>query len=173
MRRYAFAALALAFAWYGIGPGKSTSEAAAGSGRPVATAGVSHSASGRAGAAAVRAAARQIGDPYVWGADGPNAWDCSGLVIHGGWDAVGANWPDTTANGLGHHFPAIKAKSARPGDLVLWDWDHNGVWDHVALYAGAGQVVEAPRRGVPVRKIALSATGNGPGSYRRPSKEWW
>lgn len=122
------------------------------------------------GARAVAAARRQLGKPYVFGADGPGAFDCSGLAIHGAWRPAGADWPDATADDLGHHFPATR--TPRPGDLGLWDWDGDGRWDHVALYAGRGRIIEAPRRGVPVREVALVATGNGPAAWRRPSARW-
>lgn len=127
------------------------------------------------GVRAVTQARRQIGKPYVWGANGGGAFDCSGLVIFGAWRPAGADWGDTTADGLGHHFPVTG--SPRPGDLALWDWQGDGRWDHVALVSrvdarGRVTLIEAPRRGVPVREITLAATGNGPAAYRRASARW-
>ncbi|CAM3265806.1 C40 family peptidase [Stackebrandtia soli] len=96
------------------------------------------------GAGAVAFAVSQLGDPYVYGAAGPDGWDCSGLTS-AAWAAAGgslshstyAQWDETAR---------IGADELRPGDLVFY----NGL-GHVAIYAGDGQVIHAPTTGDVVR----------------------
>jgi cell wall-associated NlpC family hydrolase len=133
-----------------------------------------HSASSASspGARAAAFAGRQVGEPYVMGAQGPNVWDCSGLVIEG-WRSAGANWPDTTANGLGRHWPRVTLAKARPGDLLVWDYGPGSRvpgYDHVAIVTTGGRMVEAyaPGVGVRVRKIA----GTHPSAVVRPGLRW-
>ncbi|WP_374983466.1 NlpC/P60 family protein [Streptomyces fradiae] len=101
-------------------------------------------ASSRA-AAAVRAARSALGRPYVWGANGPDAFDCSGLV-QWAYARAGVGLPRTSQaqRNAGRHVPLAQA---RPGDLVTYRSDAS----HVALYVGGGQVIHAPRPGAPVR----------------------
>ncbi|MCZ2524461.1 C40 family peptidase [Streptomyces sp. HB2AG] len=101
-------------------------------------------ASGRA-AAAVAAAQRAVGLPYVWGASGPSSFDCSGLMVWS-YRQAGVALPRTSQGQLnaGRRIPLAEA---RPGDLVLYRGDAS----HVAMYVGGGQVVHAPRPGAAVR----------------------
>jgi cell wall-associated NlpC family hydrolase len=122
------------------------------------------------GVRAGHAAERQLGKPYGWASNGPRSFDCSGLVIFGGWDAAGAHWPDANANTLGHHFPRVSARAARPGDLLVWDWQGDGRYDHVAIVTTGGRFVEAPQPGVRIRVRKLA--GAGPTAVVRPRKEW-
>ena len=95
-------------------------------------------------ATAVAYAKAQLGKPYAWGATGPNAYDCSGLVMRA-WQAAGVQLPRTTYQQVntGHH---ITRTQLRPGDLIFTN--DNG---HVQLYIGAGQVIEAPHTGAQIR----------------------
>lgn len=86
----------------------------------------------------------KIGKPYVYGAEGPNAFDCSGLV-QAAWKAAGVNIPRTSEAMLSH-LTRVSPSSVRPGDIVVY---RGG--GHVALYVGNGKVVEASRPGTPVR----------------------
>jgi cell wall-associated NlpC family hydrolase len=101
-------------------------------------------ASGRA-AAAVAAARSVLGRPYVWGANGPSGFDCSGLV-QWSYAQAGISLPRTSQaqRHAGHQVPLSQA---RPGDLVVYRSDAS----HVGLYAGNGQVIHAPYPGAPVR----------------------
>jgi cell wall-associated NlpC family hydrolase len=98
----------------------------------------------------IRAAESRIGDPYVWGGDGPKAFDCSGLV---GWSfaQAGILLPRTAAQ-LYLAGPHVPYADARPGDLVFWHYDPTdpGYIDHVALYIGHGMMVVAPHTGTDV-----------------------
>jgi len=100
--------------------------------------------SGRA-AMAVAAAERMVGAPYVWGATGPNAFDCSGLMLYA-YQQAGVSLPRTSQEQLnaGTHVPLDQA---RPGDLVIYRGDAS----HVGMYVGGGQVVHAPYPGARVR----------------------
>jgi cell wall-associated NlpC family hydrolase len=88
----------------------------------------------------------QVGEPYQWGADGPDAWDCSGLTMRA-WEAAGVSLPHYTVAQYYAGTP-ISAGELRPGDLVFWSSSSSpeGI-HHVALYLGDGMIVHAPRTG--------------------------
>jgi cell wall-associated NlpC family hydrolase len=96
------------------------------------------------GVQAVRWALTRVGDPYVWGAAGPNAFDCSGLVMWA-YAHVGISLMHFTGDqwNEGQH---ISRNELQPGDLVFF-FANLG---HVGLYIGNGLMVDAPTFGVPV-----------------------
>ncbi|WP_345281204.1 C40 family peptidase [Streptomyces gulbargensis] len=96
-------------------------------------------------AAAVLAARSAVGKPYVWGATGPSAFDCSGLMVWS-YRQAGISLPRTSAaqRYAGRQVPLSQA---RPGDLVTYRGDAS----HVGIYAGDGQVIHAPYPGARVR----------------------
>ncbi|MFF0432603.1 NlpC/P60 family protein [Streptomyces sp. NPDC004327] len=96
-------------------------------------------------AAAVVAARSAIGRPYVWGAAGPSAFDCSGLMVWS-YRQAGIALPRTSQaqRNAGRRIPLSQAQ---PGDLVTYRSDAS----HVAIYAGNGQVIHAPYPGARVR----------------------
>ncbi|BBX75649.1 NLP/P60 family protein [Mycobacterium shinjukuense] len=98
--------------------------------------------SGRAGIA-VRAALSRLGRPYVWGATGPNQFDCSGLV-QWSYAQAGVHLDRTTYQQINDGIPVPRSQ-VRPGDLVF---PHPG---HVQLAIGNNLVVEAPYAGASVR----------------------
>lgn len=99
-------------------------------------------------------AEQQLGEPYVWGAAGPNAWDCSGLTMRA-WAAGGKSLPHWSVGQYRATTP-VKASALRPGDLVFWSNSSNpdSIF-HVALYAGDGMIIHAPRTGRPVVKESM------------------
>ncbi|OIJ97176.1 hypothetical protein BIV24_07240 [Streptomyces colonosanans] len=99
---------------------------------------------GRA-AAAVAAARSALGHPYVWGANGPAGFDCSGLM-QWSYAHAGIGLPRTSQQQryAGRHVPLSEA---RPGDLVVYRNDAS----HVAMYVGNGMVIHAPHPGAAVR----------------------
>lgn len=103
------------------------------------------------GGEAVRAALTRIGAPYVWGATGPDQFDCSGLMVWA-YQQQGKTIPRTSQAQLagGTRVPLDQLK---PGDLVGY---YPGV-THVGMYIGNGQVVHAPTFGVPVQVVPLNA----------------
>jgi len=103
----------------------------------------------------LRAAASRIGVPYVWGATGPNSFDCSGLV-QWSFAHAGVRMPRVSQQQFftGPHVPY---SAARPGDLLFWHYDPtdpNNV-DHVAIYAGNGMMIVAPHTGDFVKYVAV------------------
>ncbi|MPZ60065.1 MAG: peptidoglycan DD-metalloendopeptidase family protein [Propionibacteriales bacterium] len=113
---------------------------------------------GGSGAAsvAVQFALGQLGDPYVWAAEGPDTWDCSGLTM-AAWGAAGRALPHYSAAQYLATTP-IARDQLRPGDLVFWaeSGAPPGIY-HVALYLGDGQVVHAPRPGEVVRIESMTS----------------
>ncbi|MFJ5719495.1 NlpC/P60 family protein [Streptomyces sp. NPDC093149] len=98
-----------------------------------------------AGGAAVKYAIGQIGKPYVWGAEGPDSFDCSGLTSRA-WAKAGRVIPRTSQEQW-RQLPKVPLNALRPGDLVIYFPKAT----HVALYIGNGLVVQAPRPGSQVK----------------------
>ncbi|MCG3042659.1 NlpC/P60 family protein [Streptomyces fenghuangensis] len=87
----------------------------------------------------------QLGKPYVWGATGPNSYDCSGLT-RAAWLSAGVSLPRTTYDQVEAGTRIARAEM-RPGDLVFFYDDIS----HVGIYAGGGQMIHAPKPGAEVR----------------------
>ena len=117
-------------------------------------------------AAAVRYARAQLGLPYVWGAAGPDTFDCSGLTMRA-WERAGVQLPHFAADQYAASQP-LGYRQLQPGDLVFWS--HDGTPQdiyHVALYLGDDQIIEAPRTGTVVKVASLWIMGT-PNYYARP-----
>jgi len=111
--------------------------------------------SAASGAAAVAWASAQVGKMYVYGAAGPDTFDCSGLTMMA-WRSAGVNINRTSRDQY-KGVLKISYDDMRPGDLVFWSTnpnDPNAVY-HVAMWIGGGQIVEASRPGVPLRITAM------------------
>lgn len=100
---------------------------------------------------ALEFAYRQLGKPYLWGAAGPDSFDCSGLTSQA-WAYAGREIPRTSQEQW-RLLPKVPPDQLRPGDLVVYFEDAT----HVALYIGNGQVVHAPRPGEYVKVSPLGA----------------
>jgi peptidoglycan DL-endopeptidase CwlO len=100
---------------------------------------------------AVAFALRQQGKPYQWGAEGPGAFDCSGLTW-AAWRAAGVAIPRTAAGQLAG-LPRASGQ-LRPGDLVIYR-SRGPSRRHVAMVVGQGWMVEAPGHGIPVRSASI------------------
>lgn len=100
-------------------------------------------------AAAVEFARAQVGDSYVYGANGPDAWDCSGLTT-AAWAAAGVSLPRSSSAQMGAGTP-VSRDQLQPGDLVFY---YSPV-SHVGIYAGNGQLIHAanPSTGVQVTGV--------------------
>lgn len=94
----------------------------------------------------------EIGKPYVYGAAGPNSFDCSGLVQYV-YAAEGIKLPRTSEQQakLGK---AVSLNSLKPGDLLFWE--NNGDAYHVAIYTGSGNCLFAPEPGQNVKEQPMS-----------------
>lgn len=95
----------------------------------------------------IKIARQQIGKPYVWGAKGPNSFDCSGLVQYV-YQQVGLSVPAPTYNQI-NCGTAVSQSNLQPGDLVF---PSDG---HVQIYSGNGYVIEAPEPGKNVREVKM------------------
>jgi cell wall-associated NlpC family hydrolase len=100
---------------------------------------------------AIQFALGELGKPYLWGATGPNTYDCSGLMLRA-FQAAGIDLPRVSREQFtaGGHLPV---RQAQPGDLLFYATDPRdpATIHHVALYMGDNQMVEAPYTGEAVR----------------------
>lgn len=92
----------------------------------------------------------QMGKPYVWGAAGPDSFDCSGLT-QAAWRAAGVSLPRTTYTQINAGQRVPRSQLA-PGDLVFF---YSSI-SHVGLYIGNGQMIHAPNPSAPVRVAPIS-----------------
>jgi cell wall-associated NlpC family hydrolase len=102
-------------------------------------------------ARAVAFALAQRGKPYRWGAEGPGAFDCSGLTW-AAWQAAGVTIPRTAAGQLAG-LPRVRGR-LRPGDLLIYP-SRGPSRRHVAMVIGRGRMVEALGLGIPVRSTSI------------------
>ncbi|NBE53444.1 C40 family peptidase [Streptomyces boluensis] len=91
----------------------------------------------------------QIGKPYVWGAVGPDSYDCSGLT-QDAWKTAGISLPRTTWDQV-KVGTTVKTADAEPGDLVFFYDDIS----HVGIYIGGGKMIHAPKPGANVRTESI------------------
>jgi cell wall-associated NlpC family hydrolase len=103
---------------------------------------------------AVDTALAQVGDPYVWGAAGPDAFDCSGLMQYA-YSAAGVSLPHSSASQSRMGTP-VSRDQLQPGDLVFF---YSPV-SHVGMYIGNGQMVHASTSGQPVKVASVDSMGN-------------
>ncbi|MFD9494113.1 NlpC/P60 family protein [Streptomyces sp. NPDC060005] len=95
----------------------------------------------------------QIGKPYVWGATGPDSYDCSGLT-QAAWKAAGVSLPRVTYDQV-NAGTTVSLTDAKPGDLVFFYDDIS----HVGLYIGNGMMIHAPKPGAYVREESIYYDG--------------
>ncbi|MFF8290818.1 NlpC/P60 family protein [Streptomyces sp. NPDC016309] len=103
------------------------------------------------GRKAIAFASAQLGKPYVWGAEGPGSYDCSGLTSQA-WAAAGKGIPRTSQEQW-RLLPRIDIKDMRPGDLIIYHADAS----HVGMYIGDGAIIHAPRPG---RNVTVAGAGS-------------
>lgn len=111
---------------------------------------------------AVSFAQSQIGDRYVYGGTGPNAWDCSGLT-QAAWKAAGVSIPRTSQDQW-KKLPRVSLSSLKPGDLIVF----YGGASHIGIYIGNGKFIHAPNshRTVSVDSFAGYYRANAIGAVR-------
>ena len=103
-----------------------------------------------AAAIAVAEALRQLGKRYVFGAAGPDTFDCSGLM-QWAWAKAGVSMPHYTVSQF-HAFPRVSVNDLQPGDLIFFSLSLG----HVGMYIGNGSYVQAPRTGDVVKVSGLA-----------------
>ncbi|MFF3589179.1 NlpC/P60 family protein [Streptomyces sp. NPDC002387] len=95
----------------------------------------------------------QVGKPYVWGATGPDSYDCSGLT-QAAWKAAGVSLPRTTYDQV-DAGTTVPLADAQPGDLIFFYDDIS----HVGIYIGDGMMIHAPKPGAYVREESIYYDG--------------
>ena len=115
---------------------------------------------GSAVQAAIAFATAQVGDRYQFAGSGPDAWDCSGLTKAAYAAAgvyIGAHLVSSQYYTMSNQGRLVPLGDMVPGDLIFYanGGSPGGGFYHVAMYVGSGQMVEAPREGVPVRITAV------------------
>lgn len=128
------------------------------SGGSGASGGVSVSSSpppppGQGASTALAWARDEVGKPYVYGASGPNSFDCSGFIMYI-WGKAGASLPHSAA-GQWDDTTRVPMSQIQPGDLIFY---YTPV-DHVGIYIGNGQMIVADHTGVPVRYASIWRPG--------------
>jgi cell wall-associated NlpC family hydrolase len=111
-------------------------------------------ASSGAAATAVSTAMAQVGKPYVWGATGPNAFDCSGLVQYS-YASAGVSLPRASRS-QATAGRAVSRGELQPGDLIAF---YSPV-THIGIYIGNGQMVHAPTSGDVVKVASIDVMGS-------------
>lgn len=101
---------------------------------------------------AIATACRQLGKMYLFGAAGPDRFDCSGLTLFS-WKAAGKSLPRTAADQW-RAVQRITKDQLQPGDLIFFYNSSNP--SHVGMYAGGGQMIHASRSGQPVKMKNVS-----------------
>jgi len=115
------------------------------------TGGVPNVAASGAAKIAIHYALAQVGKAYVWGAAGPNAFDCSGLMMRA-WGAAGIGLPHSSAAQAGMGTP-VSQSQLQPGDLVFY---YHPI-SHVGMYIGGGLIVNAENPSVGVKITGLNS----------------
>jgi cell wall-associated NlpC family hydrolase len=116
--------------------------------------------------AALRAAESRRGLPYTWGATGPAAFDCSGLV-QWAFAQAGVSMPRVAAD-QARAGPAVPVSQLQPGDLLFYHTDPTdpGYISHVAIYLGNGWMIQAPQPGMDVQVVPASFGSQFAGAIR-------
>ena len=101
----------------------------------------------------VRCVKDQLGKPYVYGAAGPDSFDCSGLAYYCHNKAI----PRTASAQSSGSGRSIAKSSLQAGDLMFWNTGGNGV-SHTTVYIGGGRMIHAPKTGDVVKEVASSSS---------------
>ncbi|MDK2991930.1 MAG: hypothetical protein PWP48_1163 [Clostridiales bacterium] len=100
----------------------------------------------------VALAKQQLGKPYVYGAAGPNAFDCSGLTYYV-YKKFGYSIPRTSSGqGFGSYAPTVSKSNLQPGDLIVFKSSGSGY--HMGIYIGGNQFIHAPSTG---HRVAINS----------------
>lgn len=106
-------------------------------------------------ALAVQYAMSQLGKPYVWGAEGPNSYDCSGLMMWA-YNKAGVQIMRVAADQYASQ-PKVAKNDLKPGDLVFFNTMAGRQPTHVGMYIGGGKMVVAPSSGDVVKVETLNS----------------
>ncbi|HLI72387.1 MAG TPA: C40 family peptidase [Acidimicrobiales bacterium] len=136
--------------------GVATTGGATGAGADAPSAGAAGAGGTAAADVAVAWAMARVGTPYRWGGEGPDGFDCSGLV-QAAYAAAGVALP-RVAQAQYEAGPQVGTGPVRPGDLVFFGSSPVGI-DHVGIALGDGDMVDAPHTGAVVRVEPVWSSG--------------
>ena len=102
---------------------------------------------------------QQLGKPYVWGAQGPNSFDCSGLIYYVYKNAANITLPRTSVE-QSKFGTTVSKSNLKAGDLVFFDTNgpNNGAVSHVGIYAGEGQLIHASSSSKKIVKVNMETS---------------
>ena len=115
--------------------------------------------------AIVNLAKNQLGKPYVWGAEGPNSFDCSGLIYYVYKNAAGINLPRTSKE-QSNFGTTVSMSNLQPGDLIFSSTDGSGSVNHVGIYIGNNEMIHSPKPGDVVKQTKINT------SYWQNTYKW-
>lgn len=107
--------------------------------------------------AIINLAKKQIGKPYVWGAEGPSSFDCSGLTYYVFKQASGVSLP-RTSKAQSNAGESVSKANLKPGDLVFFDSNYGSDVNHVGIYIGDNQIIHSPKPGDNVKITNINTT---------------
>ena len=102
---------------------------------------------------------QQLGKPYVWGAQGPNSFDCSGLIYYVYKNAANITLPRTSVE-QSKFGTTVSKSNLKAGDLIFFDTNgpNNGAVSHVGIYAGEGQLIHASSSNKKIVKVNMETS---------------
>ena len=104
-------------------------------------------------------ASQQLGKPYVWGAQGPNSFDCSGLTYYVYKNAAGITLPRTSVE-QSKYGTTVSKSNLKAGDLIFFDTSgpNDGGVSHVGIYVGNGQMIHASSSQKKIVKVSMETS---------------
>jgi len=97
------------------------------------------------------------GLPYVWGAEGPNSFDCSGFTKYVFKNSVGVSIPRTSKE-QANFGQTVSKSNLQPGDMVFFTTDGSGQVSHVGIYVGGGSMIHAPSSGKNIKVTSIESS---------------
>ena len=109
--------------------------------------------------AVLNLAAKQLGKPYVWGAQGPSSFDCSGLTYYIYKNAAGITLPRVSSD-QSRYGTTVSKSNLKAGDLVFFDTSgpNNGAVSHVGIYVGNGQMIHASSSSSKIVQVSIETS---------------
>lgn len=106
--------------------------------------------------AVINLAKAQLGKPYVWGAEGPNSFDCSGLTQYVYKKAANVSLPRSSKT-QGTVGTYVSKSNLQSGDLVFFDSDYGNTISHVGIYIGNNEMIHSPKPGDVVKVVKINS----------------
>ena len=109
--------------------------------------------------AVLNLAAQQLGKPYVWGAQGPSSFDCSGLTYYVYKNAAGVTLPRVSSD-QSRYGTTVSKSNLKAGDLIFFDTSgpNNGAVSHVGIYVGNGEMIHASSSSSKIVQVSIETS---------------